>query len=316
MGIIPDISKSISAVQVRNNKRKTNKTPARQTGFISIVSDIKHRILGITPDISKSISATQVRNEKRKTNKTPDEQPGFISNTSDIKRRIITKENPQSPISEAYRSLRASITYASVDNLAKTIIITSPGPGEGKTTTITNLAITFANIGKKTLLVDADLRRPVIHRIFNLNIEPGLTQYLTKSSRGIDSFIKQTEIKNLQVITAGATPSDPSGLLSSNRMHKFIKNIGTKWDIILFDAPPSIAFSDVPLLAKEINQFMIVVKSGQTDKFAFNRTIQMLENVNAPIAGVIMNAVSPKTSYDSYYYYRDYYNYYTNDKAK
>ncbi len=99
-------------------------------------------------------------------------------------------------------------------------------------------------------------------------------------------------------------------------MHKFIKNIETDWDIILFDAPPSIAFSDVPLLAKEINQFMIVVKSGQTDKFAFNRTIQMLENVNAPIAGAIMNAVSPKTSYESYYYYRDYYNYYTKDKAR
>ncbi len=317
LGIIPDISKSKSTTKMRNNKRKTSKTPDGQTGFTSVVSDIKHRILGITPDISKSKPATKMRNNKRKTNKTPDGQTGFINVASDIKRRIITKEDPQSPISEAYRSLRASITYASsVDNPAKTIIITSPGPGEGKTTTITNLAITFANIGKRTLLVDADLRRPVIHRIFNFNIEPGLTQYLTGSIRGIDPLIKQTEIINLQVITAGATPSDPSGLLSSEKMHKFLKNLEIGWDIILFDAPPSIAFSDVPLLAKNINQFMIVVKSGQTDKFALNRTVQMLENVNAPIAGVIMNAVSPKTSYESYYYYRNYYNYYRDDKAR
>ena len=316
LGIIPDISKSKSATKIRNNKRKTNKTPDGQTGFISAARDIKRRIMGITPDISKSKSATKIRNNKRKTNKTPDGQTGFISAARDIKRRIITKEDPQSPISEAYRSLRASLTYASVDNQAKTIIITSPGPGEGKTTTITNLAITFANIGKRTLLVDADLRRPVIHRIFNLNIEPGLTQYLTESNLDIDSLIKQTEIKNLHVITAGATPSDPSGLLSSEKMHKFLKNLEIGWDIILFDAPPSIAFSDVPLLAKNINQFMIVVKSGQTDKFALNRTIQMLENVNAPIAGVIMNAVSPKTSYESYYYYRNYYNYYRDDKAR
>ncbi|MCK4903673.1 MAG: polysaccharide biosynthesis tyrosine autokinase, partial [Candidatus Marinimicrobia bacterium] len=217
---------------------------------IKNVSDIERmgiKILGIIPDISKSKSATKIRNNKRKTNKTPDGQTGFISAARDIKRRIITKEDPQSPISEAYRSLRASLTYASVDNQAKTIIITSPGPGEGKTTTITNLAITFANIGKRTLLVDADLRRPVIHRIFNLNIEPGLTQYLTESTRDIDSLIKQTEIINLHVITAGATPSDPSGLLSSEKMHKFLKNLEIGWDIILFDAPPSIAFSDVPL---------------------------------------------------------------------
>ena len=282
---------------------------------IKNVSDVEKmgiNILGIIPDLSKSTKKLK-KNKKKKINKSAKNQTGLINPSNDIKRRIITKEDPRSPIAEAYRSLRTSITYATVDNPLKTIIVTSPGPGEGKTTTITNLAITFANIGKRTLLVDADLRRPVLHKVFNLNIEPGVTHYLTGFPRDIHPLIRQTEIKNLQVITAGATPPDPSILLSSNRMHEFIKSLEIGWDIILFDAPPAVAVTDASLLARDIHQFIVVVKSGQTDKFAFGRTIQMLESANAPIAGVIMNAVSPKTSYESYHYYNEYYHYYGKD---
>ena len=282
------------------------------------VSEIERKgitVLGIIPDLSKTAAKRSI-NSKEKTKKTPAGQKGTITVSGDIKRRIITKEDPRSPIAEAYRSLRTSITYASVDKPIKTIIITSPGPGEGKTTTITNLAITFANIGKRTLLVDADLRRPVIHKIFNLNNEPGVTHYLTGFPRDIRPLIKQTEIKNLQVITAGAAPPDPSVLLSSKRMSEFIKSLEIGWDIILFDAPPAVAVTDASLFAKDIDQFIIVVKSGQTDKLAFDRTIQMLESVNAPIAGAIMNAVSPKTSYESYHYYNEYYHYYGKDGNK
>ncbi len=280
--------------------------------YISDIEKLGISILGIIPDLSKSTKKTKT-NKKKRTNKITKGQRGLINVSNDIKRRIITKEDPRSPISEAYRSLRTSITFATVDNPTKTILITSPGPGEGKTTTITNLAITFANIGKRTLLVDADLRRPVLHKVFNLNIEPGLTHYLTGFPRDIHPLIRQTEIKNLQVITAGATPPDPSVLFSSNRMREFIKSLEIGWDIILFDAPPAVAVTDASLLAKDIQQFIVVVKSGQTDKFAFGRTIQMLESVNASIAGVIMNAVSPKTSYESYHYYNEYYHYYGKD---
>lgn len=286
---------------------------------IKSVSDIERKglnVLGIIPDISKSKSLNKKRNNTKKTKKVPKGQKGTISLTNDIRRRIITKEDPRSPISEAYRSLRTSITFAAVDNLAKTIIVTSPGPGEGKTTTITNLAITFANLGKRTLLVDVDLRRPVIHRIFNLNIEPGVTHYLTGFPRDIHPLIKQTEIKNLQVITAGATPPDPSVLLSSKRMQEFIMSLELGWDIILFDSPPTIAVTDTSLLSENVDQFIIVVKSGQTDKLAFDRAVQMLESVNAPIAGVIMNAVSPRNSYESYHYYNEYYHYYGQDKQR
>ena len=280
---------------------------------VSEVEKYGINILGIIPDISKTTGRNRQKGKKKSKNNTSGKK-GTIAVSSDIKRRIITKEDPRSPISEAYRSLRTSLTYASVDNPTKTIIITSPGPGEGKTTTITNLAITFANVGRRTLLVDGDLRRPVLHKVFNLNIEPGVTHFLTGFPRDIHPLIKQTEIKNLQVITAGATPPDPSVLLSSKRMHEFIKNLEIGWDVILFDAPPAVAVTDASLLAKDISQFIVVVKSGQTDKFAFERTIKTLESVNAPLAGVVMNAVSPKTSYQSYYYYHEYYHYYGKDK--
>ncbi len=283
-------------------------------------SDIERRglnVIGIIPDITKA-KGTYGRRQKRKLKRVKEQEykMGTINVTNDIKRRIITKEDPRSPIAEAYRSLRTSLTYASVDSELKSLIVTSAGPGEGKTTTITNLAITFANIGKRTLLIDADLRRPVVHKIFNFNIEPGLTHYLTGFPRNIHPLVKQTEIKNLQVITAGATPPDPSVLLSSQRMHEFIKNIEIGWDIILFDAPPAVAVTDASLLAKDINQFILVVKSGVTDKLAFDRTIQMLSGADAPITGVVMNAVSPRTSYESYHYYNEYYNYYSSDDNK
>lgn len=284
-------------------------------------SDIERRginVIGIIPDISKA-KGTYGRRRKRKLKAQPAEEEykmGSINVTNDIKRRIITKEDPRSPVAEAYRSLRTNLTYASVDSELKSLIVTSAGPGEGKTTTITNLAITFANIGKRTLLIDADLRRPMVHKIFNFNIEPGLTHYLTGFPRNIHPLVKQTEIKNLQVITAGATPPDPSVLLSSQRMHEFIKNIEIGWDIILFDAPPAVAVTDASLLAKDINQFILVVKSGVTDKMAFDRTIQMLNGADAPITGAVMNAVSPRTSYESYHYYNEYYHYYSSDDKK
>jgi len=283
---------------------------------IKNTSEIERRgieVIGIIPDISKIRSVTKQKNKKKPIKVEREDRVGRIIDSGDIKRRIMTKEDPRSPIAEAYRSLRTSLTYA-VNNDLKSLIVTSPGPGEGKTTTITNLAITFANIGKRTLLVDADLRRPMIHNIFNFKIEPGLTHYLTGFPRNIHPLVKQTEIKNLQVVTAGAMPPDPSVLLSSQRMHEFIKNVEIGWDIILFDAPPAVAVTDASLFAKDISHFILVVKAGGTDRAAFDRALQMLHGADAPITGVVMNAVSQRTSSESFHYYNEYYHYYGADK--
>ena len=227
----------------------------------------------------------------------------------------MTKEDPKSPVSEAYRSLRTSLLYSSPKKEPKSILVSSAGPGEGKTTTVANLAITYANLGKKTLLVDTDLRRPVVHKVFELDREPGITTYLSAATDDYNSLIQNCEINNLSIITAGIIPPNPSELLGSNRMTSLVNNLENEWDMVLFDSPPLVAVTDATMISKEIDQIVMVVKVGQTDKKAFSHTLTNLRNVGAPLGGIIMNAVTHKSSYGSYYYYYyyQYYHYYGSD---
>lgn len=238
------------------------------------------------------------------------------SNTRGLKRRLITKEDPKSPVSEAYRSLRTSMLYSTSEKNLKSILVSSAGPGEGKTTTVANLAITYANLGKKTLLVDTDLRRPVVHKVFDLERDPGITTYLSSATDNYTDLIQTSEVSNLSIITAGIIPPNPSELLGSNRMTKFVRQIENDWDMVLFDSPPMIAVTDATMISKEIDQVVLIVKVGQTDKKAFHHTINNLRNINAPLGGIIMNAVTSKSSYGSYYYYYyQYYHYYGSEKS-
>ena len=261
-------------------------------------------VLGIIPDIN------------------PDNKMNFKTrffgfqkiNNSNLERKLITREDPKSPVSESYRSLRTSMLY-STQKKVKSILVSSAGPGEGKTTTVSNLAITYANLGKKTLLVDTDLRRPVIHKVFNLKKESGVTNFLSSQTNDYESIVKKTEIENLYVITSGVIPPNPSEMLGSNRMIEFVRLLEVNFDMILFDSPPLVAVTDANMISREIDQIILVVKVGQTDKKAFHHTISNLKNIKAPIGGVIMNAVKNKSSYGSYYYYyyHQYYNYYGSD---
>ena len=241
--------------------------------------------------------------------------PNYINrNSTGLKRRLITKEDPKSPVSEAYRSLRTSMLYSSNKEL-KSILISSAGPGEGKTTTVANLAITYANLGKRTLLVDTDLRRPVVHKVFNLEREPGVTNYLSGNTSDIDSLVKNTEIDNLSIITSGVIPPNPSEMLGSSLMVDLVKKLESKWDMVLFDSPPLVAVTDANMISREIDRVVLVVKVGQTDKKAFHHTFSNLKNIDAPLSGIIMNAVTSKSSYGSYYYYyKQYYHYYGTEK--
>jgi capsular exopolysaccharide synthesis family protein len=224
-----------------------------------------------------------------------------------IRRTIITKEDPKSPISEAYRSLRTGILYSSPDKPIKSMIVSSPGPGEGKTTTTANLAITFANMGKKTLLIDADLRRPVLHHVFELEKTPGLTDFLTGVVQDFDGLPQATETKNLFVCTSGINPPNPSELLGSEKMSELVEKLENDWDIILLDSPPMVAVTDATIISKEIDAMVLVVHSGKTNKQSFERTISTLKNINVPLVGVVLNSVTSKNSYGSYtYYYQDY----------
>ena len=267
-------------------------------------------ILGIIPSIGESMNQggkNAFLNKYGKTSKT---------NSKNMKRRLITREDPRSPVSEAYRSLRTSLLYASADKKTKSILVSSAGPGEGKTTTVANMAITYANLGKKTLLIDTDLRRPVVHKVLDLKKDPGITNYLAGATDDFDGLVQQTDIDNLSVVTSGLIPPNPSELLGSNKMSSLVKKLEETWDIILFDSPPLVAVTDATMISKEIDKIVIVVKVGQTDKKAFEHTINSLTNVNAPLGGVVLNAVTHKNSYGSYYYYYQYYHYYGSDKDK
>jgi len=227
-----------------------------------------------------------------------------------IESRLITHFAPKSPISEAYRTLRTNIQYSRADNPVKTVLITSSGPGEGKSTSVANLAITFAQMGAKTLLVDTDLRRPVLHGIFGHSKNEGLTNILVGRST-MEEAVKLTRIENLHLITSGTLPPNPSELLSSNVMERFLVDAKSQFDIILLDTPPVIAVTDAAVLATKIDGVVLVVRSGEADRDAIERSKTLLEKVNAYLLGVLLNGVNVHMMYGSYYYY--YQQYYSGD---
>ena len=225
---------------------------------------------------------------------------------------MITTEDPKSPISEAYRGLRTSLQYSSLNNKDKDgniILISSPGPGEGKTTTIVNLAITYANLGKKTLLIDADLRKPVVHKIFNLDKNIGLTQHLVGFKEDKQLAVQDTGIKNLSAITSGVIPPNPSEILASENMKNLIGKLKKEYDIILIDSPPLLAVTDAFICLNYTDQFILVVRAGKTDKTGLDRSINQINRTESSLVGVVVNAVDESNTYGQGYYY-SYYKYY------
>ena len=222
--------------------------------------------------------------------------------------RLITHFAPKSPISEAYRTFRTNIQYAQIEKPLKAILVTSPGPGEGKSTSIANLAITMAQMGSRVLLVDADLRRPILHSIFKIDRRVGLTNVLVGRAAS-DEAIFETEIENLYLMPCGTLPPNPSELLGSDSMKRLLHELKQKYDVILFDTPPVIAVTDAAVLASKVDGVILVVKSGQTDREAAFRASVLLKNVKTRLLGALLNGVRIESMYGSYYYYYHYYYY-------
>jgi capsular exopolysaccharide synthesis family protein len=264
-------------------------------------------VLGIIPDM---------HHQSRGAIKKPINQPS--KGGTDFRRRLITYEDPKSPVSESYRALRTNISYTSVDKKIKSLLISSPQPSEGKSTTTANLAIAFAQLRKRTLLVDADLRKPVQHNVFDQPRGPGLSEYLVGEVEDFNSIIHRTKVKNMSIMTAGGLPPNPSELLGSERMSLLIGQLEQDWDIVLFDSPPIVAVTDASMISSEIDAIVMLVKAGQTDRSAVDRALDTIKNVKAPLIGVILNGANPETLAGKYSYYYSYYNYYyhSEDKAR
>jgi len=232
-----------------------------------------------------------------------------------LKSRLVSHYDPKSAVAEAYRTLRTNIQFMSPDRPIKSLLVTSAGPSDGKSTTVINIAITFASLDKKTLLIDADLRKPVQHKVFEFQRGPGLTHLLIEDLQDED-VIRHTEIPNLDLITCGDIPPNPSELLASQRLKNFMERMKEKYDVILFDTPPVIAVTDATVLSQLTDALLLVVRAGSTDLRVLERSLELLRHVKANLIGAVLNGVNISTGYDSYYYYYRYYYYYSDAGLK
>ncbi len=223
---------------------------------------------------------------------------------------LISYLDPKAPASEAYRSLRTNIGYMSLDKQIKTILVTSPGPAEGKTTTSANIAISMTQVGKKVLLVETDLRKPKIHRYFGKLNDVGVTDVIV-NDLDIDDVIKPIEkIENLSIISSGAIPPNPAELLDSKKMSIFIDQLKERFDLIIFDTPPVGQLTDAAVLGKLVDGAILVVASGQSNIDIAKHAKASLDNVNVKLLGTVMTKINKASSgayYNRYYSYDQYY---------
>ncbi len=228
-----------------------------------------------------------------------------------IMMQLVSHYAPKSPIAEAYRTLRTNIVSRKPAG-STTILITSAGPKEGKSTTAVNLAVTMAQMNNRVVLVDMDMRRPMIHTKFGIDKERGSSDYLIDPEIKLTEVTKPSGILNLDLITSGFVPPNPSELIASKRLDTMLEELKTHYDCILFDSPPIIAVTDALILTKKLDLTFIVVRAGFTEKGIVKRTKELMENIDAKIDGIIVNSIYAQSYYSkrSYYYYHYYYYYY------
>src|SRR5690625_2370192 len=216
-------------------------------------------------------------------------------------RHLIAEINQRSPISEQYRTIRTNLQYASVDNDLQTLLITSSTPAEGKSMTTANLAVVYAQQGKKVLLIDADLRKPTVHYTFRLNNLNGLSNVLINEST-LEEAVNKSDIEHLDVLTSGPIPPNPAELLASNRMRDVLQHAKKTYDFIIFDTPPALAVADAKILANIVDGTLLVVRSGSTETEDALKAKEMMSDTDAPILGAVLNDVQ-KEDMQYYAYY-------------
>ena len=212
---------------------------------------------------------------------------------------LIAHNNPKSIIAEQYRLLRTNIQFSEIDKEIKSIVVASPEPSDGKSTTAANLAIVLSQQEKRVLLVDADLRKPSVHYAFNVSNIHGLTSVISKKV-SLESAITNTHVPNLDILTSGPIPPNPSELLNSVTMKTLVEKLKGAFDYVVFDTPPVLAVADTQILANRCDGVVLVVKSGKTPKDAAMKAKDLLEKAKSPLLGVVVNGI--ETSKDNYYY--------------
>ncbi len=229
-----------------------------------------------------------------------------------MKNEIVVVENPKSPEAEMFRNLRTNIQFMNADSEKKVMLVTSTVPGEGKSYVSANLAAAFAQIDKKVLIVDTDMRKGRQYNLFSLRPRPGLSNFLSGvvdqdfvgEKENIENYIQKTDIDNLYLISAGSVPPNPSELLVSSKMENIIDSLIDKFDVIIFDAPPCLIVADALIVARIVDFNILVSAQNLTKMEDLNKAKLAIENVGGKVAGVILNKVQMTTKrYDNSYYY-------------
>ncbi len=221
------------------------------------------------------------------------------------KERLIAASEPRHPIVEAFRTLRTNLQFSAVDRPLKSLVVTSANPEEGKTTTAANLAVVMAQAGLSVVLVDADLRRPRLHEVFEVSNSQGLTDAVLHGNPSPVDYVRETGIPNLRLLTTGKLPPNPAEFLSSQRMQELIEHLKNEADVLIFDSPPVLAVTDAAVLGRQVDGVLLVVDAGRTRLEAALRSVEALQKVKANILGATLNRLSRRSR--GYYYYDYYY---------
>ena len=221
--------------------------------------------------------------------------------------RLVVLDDARSFPAEAYRVLRTNLHYSNPDNPIRRVLVTSTAPGEGKSTTLANLGVVLAQAERSILLVDADLRRPTLHRIFRQRMTPGLTSYLAGDSL-LEAVISKTSVANLSVVPCGPLPPNPAELLASRRMQEFLGAVSERFDMVLLDSPPVLAVTDACAVAAMTDGVIFVVGSGKIPQAAVRRAKEQIEAAQGKVLGAVVNQFDARASqgYSRAYYQRYY----------
>jgi capsular exopolysaccharide synthesis family protein len=218
--------------------------------------------------------------------------------------QLITHENPKSAIAEAYRTLRTNLGFAELDQPCRSILITSSSPMDGKSTIAANLAVVMAQAGKKTLLVDCDLRKPVQHRMFGIHNHKGLTNCLLQHL-DVEDIAHRDIVENLTLLTSGPIPPNPAEILSSARTRSLWQDLLKKYEYVFIDAPPVLAVTDAAILSTQVDGVVLVVSSANTRIDLAKNAQEQFIKANARIIGVVLNKIKVEKHDYNYYYYSD-----------
>jgi capsular exopolysaccharide synthesis family protein len=227
---------------------------------------------------------------------------------------LLIKEGVESPHAEAYRVLRTNILFSRKDEKLNSMCVVSAGAGEGKSTTVFNLATIFAQSGQRVVIVDSDLRRPTLHKMVGVTNSIGLTNYLLKQNT-IEEVIQRTNVPTLDFMASGKLPSSSMGILSSAQMKNLINELKQRYDFVFFDSPPIMGVSDASILASEVDMTMQVIQYRRYPQPMNIRAKQMIEKVGGNLVGIVLNNINMSQD-ESYYYYSGYYHDYYYSKSE